>query len=314
MKKKMKGNIRLQYFFLGVALMGLTAGTPHGGEADSTYQENFQEDYNIYSLSIPESLTFAGEDVPLNDPDVRERLDRELLVNTYWQSNTLLMIKRANRWLPEFKEIFREEGVPEDLVYLGLIESGFQNVVSPANAAGFWQFLSSTGEEYDLIIDGEVDERYHPVKSARAAAQYLSKAKEEFGSWTLAAASYNMGMAGVRRQLERQKVSNYYDLLLNSETARYVFRIIAVKEIISRPAEFGFHLRDSDMYNAIPTEKIEVSTAIESWPDWAQEHGINYKTLKYHNPWLREDYLRNRANRTYQIEVPTDKSFISTPE
>ena len=123
-----------------------------------------------------------------------------------------------------------------------------------------------------------------------------------------------MGMAGVRRQLERQKVSNYYDLLLNSETARYVFRIIAVKEILSRPVEFGFHLRDSDMYNAIPTEKIEVSTAIESWPDWAQEHGINYKTLKYHNPWLREDYLRNRANRTYQIEVPTDKSFISTPE
>lgn len=310
----MKVNIRFQYLFLGAALMGLTAGSPHGGEADSTYQANFQEDYNIYSLSIPESLSFAGENVPLTDPDVRERLDRELLVNTYWQSNTLLMLKRANRWLPEFKQIFQEEGVPEDLVYLGLIESGFQNVVSPANAAGFWQFLSSTGEEYGLIVDGEVDERYHPVKSARAAAQYLASAKEEFGSWTLAAASYNMGKAGVRRQLERQKVSNYYDLLLNSETARYVFRIIAVKEIVNRPVEFGFHLRDADKYEAIPTEVVEVTGAVESWPDWAHEHGINYKTLKYHNPWLREDYLRNRSNRTYQIEVPTDKSFISIPE
>lgn len=307
-------NIRLQYLLLGAVFTALTAGSPHGDEPNSAHHAGFEENYNIYSLSLPESLDFAGEAVPLSDPDVRERLDRELLVNTYWQSNTLLMIKRAHRWLPEFKSIFQEEGVPEDLVYLGLIESGFQNVVSPANAAGFWQFLSSTGKEYDLIIDGEVDERYHPLKSARAAAQYLAKAKQEFGSWALAAASYNMGMSGVQRQLDRQKVNNYYDLLLNSETARYVFRIIAVKEIVNRPSDFGFHVQDEDLYTAIPTEVIEVTGAVESWPDWAHEHGINYKTLKYHNPWLREDYLRNRNGVVYQIEVPTDKSFISLPE
>lgn len=305
---------RLQYAILGASFILMTAGSPHGGETDSTHQANFETDYNIYSLSIPEDLSFAGERVPLNDPDVRERLDRELLVNTYWQSNTLLMIKRANRWLPTFKQIFVEEGVPEDLVYLGLIESGFQNVESPANAAGFWQFLSSTGKEYGLIIDGEVDERYHPEKSARAAAKYLAKAKEAFGSWTLAAASYNMGMSGVSRQLERQKVGNYYDLLLNSETSRYVFRIIAVKEIITQAERYGFHLRDEDLYQDIETEIFEVDSAIASWPDWASEHGINYKTLKYHNPWLREDDLRNSAGRTYQIEVPVEKSFISEGE
>ncbi|NVK26871.1 MAG: lytic transglycosylase domain-containing protein [Flavobacteriia bacterium] len=307
-------NIRNQHILLGALFLTLTAGTPHKGDSDTENTSEFTDDYRIHALEIPEDLTLAGEAIPLNDPEVYERLDRELLVNTYWQSNTLLMIKRAHRWVPKFEAIFEAEGVPKDLVYLGLIESGYQNVVSPAGAAGFWQFLESTGKEYGLVIDNEVDERYHPEKSALAAAKYLKEAKEQFGSWTLAAASYNMGKAGVSRQLERQGVNNYYDLLLNSETARYVFRIVAVKEIVAHPAKYGFLLNEEDYYPAIETTTIELDSAVASFPEFAAELGINYKTLKYHNPWLREAYLKNRNKRTYLIEVPVDKSFISEEE
>ncbi len=297
--------MRVAYFFLGAFFLVLTAGTPTDDPTElEQHRAGFKEDYSIYSLPIPENLNLANEAVPLNDPEVRERLDRELLVNTYWQSNTLLMIKRADKWMPEFKKIFREEGVPEDLVYLGLIESGYQNVVSPAGAAGFWQFLESTGEDYGLIIDGEVDERYHPIKSARAAARYLKESKEEFGSWTLAAASYNMGRAGVSRQLERQGANNYYDLLLNSETARYVFRVLAVKSIVGDPESYGFHVHEEDLYPVIETKVVTIDGPVESFPDFAKGHGISYKTLKYHNPWLRESYLKNTSGREYQLEIP----------
>lgn len=291
----------------------LTAGTSNN-ETDSIPTGGFEEDYNIYSLSLPPTAELAGESVPLNDPEVQERLDRELLVNTYWQSNTVLMIKRANRWIPTFQKIFKEAGVPEDLVYLGLIESGFQNVVSPAGAAGYWQFLESTGKEYGLIIDGEVDERYHPEKSAKAAAEYLKSAKEELGSWTLAVASYNMGISGVKRQLERQQASNYYDLLLNSETSRYVFRVIAVKDIVTQPEKYGFHVAETDLYNPLDTRMVSIDTAIADLPKFAADMGINYKTLKYHNPWLREAFLRNKHKRTYNIEIPTNTEFIRSSE
>ncbi|WP_223277499.1 lytic transglycosylase domain-containing protein [Phaeocystidibacter luteus] len=315
-KKKdfMQMNIRNQHIILGALFLTLTAGTPHNGDGGTNHSTGFTEDYRIHALSIPTDLTLGGESIPLNDPEVYERLDRELLVNTYWQSNTLLMIKRAHRWVPKFEAIFEAEGVPSDLVYLGLIESGYQNVVSPAGAAGYWQFLESTGKEYGLIIDNEVDERYHPEKAALAAAKYLKDAKEEFGSWTLAAASYNMGKAGVSRQLERQGVDDYYDLLLNSETARYVFRIVAVKEIVSNPAKYGFLLDEEDYYPQIQTTTVEIDSAIASFPEFATDLGINYKTLKYHNPWLREAYLKNKNKRTYLIEVPVDKSFISEEE
>lgn len=303
--------IRLQHIVLGFALLTLTAGTQHGGEDDAAHLARFNEDYSIYSLPVPSDLTLGGETVPVDDPDVAERLDREILVNTYWQSNSILLIKRSSRWLPRMKEIFREEGVPEDLTYIGLIESGFQNVVSPAGATGYWQFMESTAKEYNLVVNGEVDERYHELKATRAAARYLKDAKEKLGSWTLAAASYNMGMNGVERQLERQKANSYYDLLLNSETSRYVFRILAIKEIVENRENYGFHVRDEDLYSPIETYQVEVNGAVEDFAQFAQDLGINYKTLKYHNPWLREAYLKNRENRTYVLDIPVDKSFIS---
>lgn len=308
-------NIRVSHIAVALLFVSLTAGTPdYIGGNDEEQRTRFTEDYKIHSLPLPTGLSLGGEAVPYSDPDVRERLDREILVNTYWQSNTILLIKRANKWLPTMREIFREEGVPQDLVYIGLIESGFQNVVSPAGAAGFWQFMESTAKDYNMVVDGEVDERYHALKSTRAAAKYLKDAHEKFGNWTLATASYNMGMNGVERQLERQKANNYYDLLLNSETARYVFRVLAVKEIVESPEKYGFHVREADMYPVLETTPVSVDTAIVDLAQFALDHGINYKTLKYHNPWLREAFLRNRNNRTYVIDIPVDTSFIHQAE
>lgn len=303
--------IRYSHIILGALLLTLTAGTSPTGIDDDAHRAQFNEDYSIYSIPIPNDLTLAGEAVPIDDPEVLERLDRELLVNTYWQSNTVLLYKRGAKWLPTMREIFKSEGVPEDLVYVGLIESGLQNIVSPAGAAGYWQFMESTAKEYELEVSSTVDERYHVLKSTRAAAKYLKTAKDKFGSWSLAAASYNMGMNGVERQLTRQKVDNYYDLLLNSETARYVFRIIAVKEIIENPEKYGFHIREADLYPMLETTGVTVDSSIADLAQFAIDNGINYKTLKYHNPWLRDSELKNHHGKTYVIEIPVDKSFIS---
>ncbi len=271
---------------------------------DKTFKSNFNRDYNIYALSLPEDVTFAGEFVPLIDPDINERFDRELLVNTYWQSQTLLFFKRTGRYYSDIEKVLKKYDIPEDFKYLALIESGYTNVVSPAGATGFWQILESTGKRYGLEINKEVDERYHLIKSTEAACKYLREAYGEFGNWTLAAASYNMGIAGLKKQMERQKAKSYYDLTLNSETARYIFRILAAKEIMENPEKYGFHLRDKDIYTPIPTYTIKVDTAIADFGDFARKLGINYRILKYHNPWLRYEYLPNPEGRTYEIEIP----------
>lgn len=261
-------------------------------------------DYNVYAIPIPQTADFAGEPVPLEIPDVRERMDRELLVNTYWQSNGLLLIKRANKYFPVIEPILEEYGIPEDFKYLAVIESALTNAVSPAGARGFWQIMESTGKEYGLEINRNVDERYNLEKSTRVAAQYFLKSKERFGSWTLAAAAYNAGNYGVHRQLERQEVGDYYDLLLGEETGRYVFRILALKEILKDPEKFGFNFKDEDLYHRIPSRKVEVDTAVSNFAQFAREFGINYKILKIHNPWLREAHLNNSSRKKYLIEIP----------
>lgn len=275
------------------------------------YDDLFRENYSVYALSLPEDHDFAGERVPLEDPEVYERLDRELLVNTYWQSNGLLLLKRSNRYFPTIEKILAEEGVPDDFKYLALIESGLNHVVSPAGAASFWQILKSTGRELGLQIDNEVDERYHLEKSTRAACAYLKQAHENFGSWTLAAASYNMGMGGLNKQLERQKTDSYYDLLLNSETSRYMFRILAVKKILSAPSSYGFHYRKKDLYQPFETKKIRVDNSLTDLVTYSEEQGINYKLLKYYNPWLRSDHLTVKAGSFFYVEVPKGGGFPS---
>lgn len=282
-------------------------------DSDLDHQRNFNDNYKVFSLTIPNELSFCGEKVPLERLDVRERLDRELLVNTYWQSNTLLAHKRAARWFPMIEEIMRQEGVPEDLKYIAVIESGLTNVVSPAGATGYWQFMKETASQYGLEVNAEVDERYNVEMSTRAACKYLKKAHAHYGKWALAAASYNLGQGGVDKQLGRQKQDNYFDLLLNEETARYVYRILAMKEIINNPERYGFHLREKDLYAPYRTRTIEVNGPVADLADLAIAQGTDYKTLKLLNPWLRDNKLSNREGRTYKVLLPTADFDDATP-
>ena len=272
--------------------------------------KSLKEKYTIFAIPKPSSnIYFANERVPLENPDIWERYDKELLKNTYWQSNTLLLHKRAAKYFPVIEPMLKKNNLPDDFKYLALIESGLENVTSPAGAIGFWQIMKSTAKEFNLEVNSEVDERYHIEKSTQAACDFLNSAKEKFGSWTLAAAAYNMGRSGLLKQMNRQKSYTYYDLLLNNETSRYVFRILAIKEIIENPKKYGFQFRIEDLYENIPTYEVMVDTSISSWADFSKEHGINYKILKLHNPWLRESYLTNKLKKKYYIEIPQKGSY-----
>jgi hypothetical protein len=275
-------------------------------DPDEQYRKYFNEHYKIFAVDIPNEFSFAGEEMPLHVSDVRERFDRELLVNTYWQSQSLLMFKRANRWFPVIEPILEEEGVPDDFKYLAVAESGLSNVVSSAKAVGFWQFLKGTAGEYGLEVREGIDERYSVEASTRAACRYLKEAHERYGSWTLAAASYNYGQGNINNQLKRQNAINYYDLLLNEETARYVFRLSAMKELLSKPAKYGFHFRPDDLYAPFETRTIEIDTSITDIPAFARENGINYKNFKILNPWLRDNEFRNTKGKTYTVKLPTE--------
>lgn len=263
-------------------------------------------DYNVYALEMPEDLNFAGEAVPVENPDIYERMDRELLVNTYWQSNGLLMFKRAQKYFPIIEPILEKNGVPSDFKYLAVIESGLTNAVSPAGARGFWQIMKTTGRENGLEVNSNVDERYNLELATEVACNYLKKAKEKLGSWTLAAAAYNAGNAGISKRLNEQHVDNYYDLLLGEETGRYMFRIVALKEILNNPTKYGFNFNKDHLYKPIPTYKIEVDTAVTDFTQFAERFRINYKVLKLHNPWLREKHLNNKSRKMYQIEIPKE--------
>lgn len=267
-------------------------------------QKNVANNYEIKALKIPKYLSFANEKVPLEIQDVYERMDRELLVNTYWQSNALLYMKRANKYFPIIEKILAENGVPDDFKYLALIESGLMNVTSPAGAKGFWQILKGTGKEFGLEINGNIDERYHLEKSTKVACNYLKKAYSKFNSWTLAAASYNSGRAGVIRKLDKQKVNSFYDLLLTEETSRYVFRIIAAKEILTNPKKYGFIYDNNDLYHNKPVYTVKVDTVITNITNFANRYGMNYKEFKILNPWLRENKLNNASRTIYEIKLP----------
>ncbi|WP_375239408.1 lytic transglycosylase domain-containing protein [Aurantibacter sp.] len=276
---------------------------------DEFVEKKIINDYNVYALHVPENLDFAGEKIPLDNPDIYERMDRELLVNTYWQSNGLLLFKRAHKFFPVIEPILEEYGVPNDFKYLAIIESGLQNVKSPAGASGFWQIMKQTGREYGLEVNNNVDERYHLEKATRVACKYLKAAKDNLGSWTLAAAAYNAGNAGISRRLKSQQVTEYYDLLLGEETGRYMFRIVALKEIMSNPDKYGFNFRTKDLYKNIETKSIEVDSVISDFASFSKKHGINYKILKLHNPWLREPHLNNKSRKLYTIEIPLEGSY-----
>ena len=250
-------------------------------------------------------MNFSGEEVPTFMADVQERLDKEMITNMNYHTNTTLVIKRANKVFPIIEPILAKYGVPDDFKYLAVIESSLVNAVSPAGARGVWQFMPATAKEKGMEVSDEVDERYHLEKSTEAACKYLLVAKEKFGSWTLAAASYNGGMNGISKKMEEQQVDNYYDLLLTEETSRYVFRILALKEIMKNSDKYGFRIPNEALYYAIPTKKIVIDTTITDLAKFAKTQGVNYKILKIHNPWLRDKKLTVTTGKKYEIEIPT---------
>lgn len=270
----------------------------------TSYDKKEKMALDVTHRYMPDSIDFAGERTPLRISDVKERFERELLVNSNLDATTLLVIKRANRAFPVIEPILKKYGVPDDFKYLAVIESNLVNVVSPSGAKGIWQFMPETARERGMEVNDIVDERYHLEKATEAACKYFLDAKLRFGTWTLAAASYNGGMNGVGKQIEMQKVTDYYDLLLTEETSRYVFRILALKEIMKNPDKYGFILAPEELYTILPSRKVTIDSSITDLAVFAKSQGINYKILKIHNPWLRDKKLVNTARKTYQIEIP----------
>jgi hypothetical protein len=287
-----------------------------GAPDDQPIEPPDKEHYVIFPPLIPDELTFSGEDVPVHLFDVREALDRELLSNMYFHSQTIRLIKLSHRYFPRVVPVLDSMGIPEDFKYLMVAESNLSNAVSPAGAVGFWQLVRGTAEEYGLEVNSEVDERYHLEKSTMAAGRYLLESFEKYGNWTLAAASYNAGRRGMDRQIDRQKIDNYYDLLLNEETGRYVFRVLALKLIMENPDAYGFHISLDDVYKPVPYHTVTVDGRVSDFADFAFEHHTNYKMLKFLNPWLRDNQLSNIGGKTYEIRI-VDEGFrenVGTPD
>ncbi len=307
-------NRSLNYIILaiiiGLLIYGLDTFVIHKEKMLPGTNEQY---YKIVSVPIPESIELFNETMPLEIFYVKEALDRELSVNTYWHSSTLQIIKKSNRWFPLFDSILESHEIPSDFKYLALIESGLSNVVSPSGAVGYWQFMKGTAKDFKLEVNKEVDERYNVKKSTIAACKYLKKSYEKFGNWTLVAAAYNAGNKGVSKQMERQKSGSYYDLLLSDETSRYIFRIAAMKIIFENPELYGFYIDESEVYPEISTSSFMINDEVENLADFAKLHGMSYKILKYFNPWLRQNYLKNKKKKTYYIQIP-DSPFNMTHE
>ena len=265
-----------------------------------------ESNYHIYPVSIPKKVSFAGEEIILDEDDLIERMDKEFLVNTYWQSNTILLIKKSNKYFPQIEKILIEEGVPTDFKYLALIESGLDNVTSPRGAKGFWQIMKTTGKEYGLEINSNVDERYNLNLSTRLACKYLKKAKDKFGTWTLAAAAYNRGINGVQNEITKHNQTRYGNILFGEETKRYVFRIIALKNIVESPESFGFFIKEEQMYKPTKYEELKVDIPIYNISDFSKKLGLSYKNFKIHNPWLLENHLNNKSKKVYTILIPKE--------
>ncbi len=286
-------------------------------EPDSTQKEKDKttkklnegdKDRNVQQIQvpkIPDSLSFAGEAVPMQEFEIRERFDRELLSICFWHSTTIQNMKLANRYFPYIEEIFRQYEIPDDFKYLAVTESNLRNASSPAGAKGIWQFMQGTAKSYNLLVTKEVDERLNFFKTTEAACKLLKDLKNKFGSWTLAAAAYNCGEGRVKERMNEQKVSNYYDMVLPEETMRYVPRILAMKEIMQNPDKYGFSIQKEDLYPQLPRYKtITVNSSIAHWPDFCQQHHITYRTLQVHNPWIIGYTLTNTAGKTFEVLIP----------
>jgi len=310
LKKTYRYILNFSFIIMLMLLAWLAAGMIRSSEPDKTTDPvKPVKSYTIFPALLPAELEFAGEIVPLENIDIRESLDRELLINKYWQSQTLLFIKRAHRFFSIIEPILKKNSIPDDFKYLPLAESGLTNAVSPAGAVGVWQFLEGTAKDYRLEVTDEVDERYHLEKATEAACRFLADSYDIYGSWTMAAASFNAGRTGINRQIGRQDERNYYDLLLAEETARYIFRILAIKLILSEPEKYGFFVSEEDLYPEIPYYEVTVDESVSNFADFSKRYGISYKTLKWMNPWLRDTKLTMRSGKSYYIKIPRQGYF-----
>ena len=282
-----------------VVVMILVSARPDDSKVVVEKEERFE------AVEIPEEVSFANEKMPIERFYVKEALDRELLSNVYFHSQTIRYIKLAPRYLSIIEPILKEQGIHDDFKYLALAESGFNpRAISPARAAGFWQIMKGTAGDYGLEVNAEVDERYHIEKATYAACKYLKDSYKKFGNWTLVAASYNRGVTGIKRQMNRQEEDDYYDLLITTETARYVYRIVALKLILENPEKYNFYISEGEKYPIIPTTDVEITGSVSSFSDFAKKQGVSYKVLKDFNPWLRENKLTYSGRKKYWVKIP----------
>ncbi len=307
-QKNSTANMKKSLIIIGVCLLtvvvtigGCWAITKGGTEGDPIPNQYAN---TLTSPPVPQSMTFAGEEVPLEVYWVREALDRELIVNCYQHSKTIRILKLSSRYFPTIEKILKEEGVPDDFKYLCVAESGLENVTSPANAGGYWQFIPSTAKVYGLEISNDVDERCHLEKATRAACRYLKKMKNQFGSWTMAAAGYNRGDGGLQAAVDDQRQKSYWDLWLNSETSRYLYRILSFKLIFENPQAYGVKICPAQMYHPVETKTVRVTSSIASLPRFAEEHHVTYRELRNLNPWIRNNRLTVVSGKSYEIELP----------
>lgn len=306
MKNKIALSVSLVFFVFTSIFLFLNASD---GQKDNLKEKELPKEYKIKMPPMPDKIMFAGEEFPTYDFEVKERAEREFLVNTYWHSAAILYLKRSGRWFPVIEPILKKFNVPDDFKYLCVAESGLTNAISPASAIGFWQFIEPTGKRFGLEINKEIDERYHIEKATEAACKYILSAYSKYNSWSAAAASYNVGFDGIEKQFSRQKSRNYFNLVFNEETSRYLFRIAAYKYLFEDPEKYGFYLDKNEYYKPIPTFDVKVVTSIESVADFAKTYGINYKIIKYFNPWIRDNSLTNKGGSEYIIKIPEPGSI-----
>ena len=295
--------MHLYTFLVLIAYLLVCPITIQGNEPTSMVIHN-----NTLSTSnpeVPQSVVFCGKQIDLTRFDRHERMDRELLAFTYMHSTSIQMLKRANRYFPIIEPILKMHDIPEDFKYLMVIESSCNPLArSSAGAAGLWQFMQTTGREYGLEVNKNIDERYHVEKATIAACKYLKDAYEKYNDWIAVAASYNGGQTRITKQMESQQTNETLDLYLVEETARYIYRIIAAKIMFANPSAFGFRLKTKDLYMPIPYKEVTVTKGIPNLAEWAKKQGTTYALLKILNPWLRDNFLQNISGRTYVLKIP----------
>jgi len=299
------------YYFLGGFILLLISAISicaivEVKNQDKEYQGLFYRHTKVIAPEVPAQASFAGEKVPLDLYYVREAFEREILANTFMHSTSIMMFKRANRWFPVIEPILKKNGIPDDFKYLAIAESNLVNVVSPAGAEGYWQFIKPTGQKYGLEINEKIDERYNMERATQAACDYFKDAYQMFKSWTLVAASYNRGLDGLQKALDNQKVNNYYDLYLNDETSRYIYRIMAIREVYNHPVLYGFYLRETDFYPQVPARLVTIDSSISNLPAFAKKMAINYRILREMNPWIKNYSLPNTSKKSYTFRIPKD--------